>query len=90
MTIQSAITAPTLIVVGMAVSFVTSSSAHADIAYNYPDRFSDTKTYITSGSPICPDQSGAILVEVTRNPYPMQPTIFACPDMRGKYFDNRI
>ena len=81
MTTKSALTAPTLIIVGMAVSLAAGSSARADIAYDCPDRFGRTQTYITSGSPVCPDQPRVIAVKDTSNVYltkssnPMQPKI---------------
>ena len=73
MTTKSALTAPTLIVVGMAVSLVAGSSARADIRYDCTDRFGRTQTYITRGSAVCPDQPRVIIpVNVG---YPSLPTM---------------
>ena len=89
MTTKSALTAPTLIVVGMAVSLVAGSSARADIAYDCTDRFGRTQTYITSGSAVCPDQSRVIIpVKDTRKSYPMQPKTFYSADSVSKTLIN--
>ena len=89
MTTKSALTAPTLIVVGMAVSLVAGSSARADIAYDCTDRFGRTQTYITSGSAVCPDQPRVIIpVKDTRKSYPMQPKILSNADFIGNILKN--
>jgi len=96
MTTKSALTAPTLIVVGMAVSLVAGSSARADIAYDCTDRFGRTQTYITSGSAVCADQPRVIIpVKDTRKSYPMQPKIlvnadFVRNDFIGNILDNTM
>ncbi|NKB73226.1 MAG: hypothetical protein GKR83_01770 [Synechococcus sp. s2_metabat2_7] len=85
MTTKSALTAPTLIIVGMAVSLAAGSSARADIAYDCPDRFGRTQTYITSGSPVCPDQSRVIAVKDTSNAYPTKSSNPMQPKIRIDY-----
>ena len=89
MTTKSALTAPTLIVVGMAVSLVAGSSARADIRYDCTDRFGRTQTYITRGSAVCPDQPRVIIpVKDTRKSYPMQPKTFYNADSVSKTLIN--
>ena len=97
MTTKSALTAPTLIVVGMAVSLVAGSSARADIAYDCTDRFGRTQIYITSGSSVCPDQPRVIIpvkdtsnAYPTKKSYPMQPKILINADFIGNILDNTM